>query len=280
MPVFIANAKLFKRLPKEVEGKSINDICVYLGYDPVQTHTFFGDFDESFPIRNVIFEVFTANIVAILTREGVTAIDKRQLDFFIRNYSIKAEFDSINTSEILNDGIKKNNLTIEFLARVLNIEDAEPNGVYFIDSLGLYLYFNNGVLTDFRSSDSLNEWAKYLKELNEVIVLDYQKAAELCHSKSSDVLFEINMQAKSWSETPESYSNEFLELHRTPHDTINFFNLLVCHYGKDVNEEIFLKINKGRSLELKSNPEINRYNVGNFIFEFSYGKILNTYSNN
>lgn len=86
---------------------------------------------------------------------------------------------------------------------------------------------------------------------------------------------EVNIQFESLANIPEGVNNKFIDLHREKYGTINFFMLLVCHYGQKVNLEQFETLNKGRFQEIQSiNKGIKIHSLGNFLYEFDENGIL------
>ena len=137
--------------------------------------------------------------------------------------------------------------------------------------IGLYLFFSNGYLIDFQSADGLNEWARYLRELNETLFDSYVKVAQKYWGDNRKMIEnEINVQGQSLASTPNALKNEFVGKHGGELGTVNFFMLLVCHYNQDVNEATFKMLNNGRYRKLENNGDvIRRYEYKDFILNFS-----------
>jgi hypothetical protein len=275
---FVPDGSGFKELTDELKDDSINGISQHLGYHPDQVHTYWGDFDQTSDINHIAVEVFTMNIIFVLTKNTVTKLDKKKVQYFLRNFRISEVFDSIATRDIFERAIPDKSLKIDFLSRVLNIADPDPNGMFFVKSLNLNLFFIDGYLVDTQSSDGLSEWAKDFKKINPTLMANYEKVARLYWGTNlSQVIKEINIQADSLAGTPNSVSNEFLPLHETPFGTINFAMLLVCHYGKRINLNEFKEINHGRYKEVRPNT----YKVDKFVYEFfEDGTLSNSYLSN
>lgn len=273
--LFVPDKSGFKELTDEIAFKSINDISEHLGYHPDMIYTYNEGQDSNSGIINVIVEIFTRNIVFVLTKDSVTKLDKKRVENYFRNFTIKGVFNSYTTEDILKEGIQNRSLKMDFLARVLNILEPEQDGMFYIDSLELYLYFIDGYLVNFQSSDGLNEWAKHWKQINKDLFLSYEKTAKLYWGNNiSKVINEINIQADSWAKTPDAMNNEFISLHETRFGTINFAMLLVCHYNYDLSLSDFITINHGRYKEI----EPNKHKADKFVYEFSdEGILLNSY---
>ena len=179
----------------------------------------------------------------------------------------------------MDSGIKNRSLDVTFLSRVLNIEDSSPNGVFYVERIDLYLYFLNGNLVDYQSSSGLNEWAKVWKSINPSVLEDYQKWAQTYKGNDmSSVIEEINAQAEAWASVPEGWHNKYVKLHSTKLNTVNFVMLMVCHYGKPITLDYFLKINLGRYKMIESKSGVKKFKVDRFIYEFNdQGYLLDCY---
>lgn len=281
--VFIPHNSGFKELLDSIPENSINAIAKHLGYSPEMFHTYFGEYNTEADIQAVIFEIFTSNIIFVSTKNSVKSLSAKQVKDYLKKYNVNNEFDSVTSQGILEDGIENESLKINYLQRVLELNDNTPNGILFSNRLGLYLHFNNGILTDFQSADGLNQWAKHWNELNPKFIESYEKEAVKYWGASNfqKITNEINVQSNAFADTPSSLENPFCEFHKTSFGNINFFNLLIAHHDSKVNLSEFLEINHGRFEELKSQNDLKRYKVGGFIYEFSSdNQIINTYAIN
>ena len=269
--IFVPDRTGFKELTEEIKDRSINGMAKHLDYNQDQFYAYFGDFDQTYPVQHVIVEIFTKNIIYVLTGPTVLSVTKNQVDFFLRDFNLTEIFDSISTRDILVEGIKNKTLRIEFLSRVLDIKNPELNGIFNADSIGLYLYFNDGFLTDFQSSDGLNEWAKQWKSINPEFISRYESLAR--HYLGNDtrkIINEINLQAEAYANIPDAMRNQFIHLHEGEFDTINFYMLMVCHYKHNIKLDEFQELNHGRFTELTSlKSDVKKYSLGNFTYEFA-----------
>lgn len=145
---------------------SINDVTISLGYKPEQVYVPVYKSDLTQAILCVCFEIFTRNIVFVLTSEKTTYVTDKDLRKHLGNFSVKQEFNSLRIAEVLTDGVDRCSLSAEFMAKVLKLKDISPNGVFYADRIKTYLYFTNGLLSDFQFNDGLFPWAKHLKEAN------------------------------------------------------------------------------------------------------------------
>jgi len=281
MAVFIKKGKSFERVSAEIEKLSINDITEKSGYNKDELYVFFCDANST--INTISLEIFTNNIVFITVKEDY--LDENEVKRFLKDFSFKEIYNSYEVDSILSAGIYNRSLTITYLARVLNIIAPDDNGLFFIELLGLNLFFIDGVLTDFQTSDGLSKWAKDWRELNPKMFKEYENTAKLFWGNNlSMIIKEINAQADAYASIPHGFKNEFIPLHRTQFGNINFFMLNICHYKKTVDLDVFLEINHGRYRELlprfeNSVIQVKQYIVDKFTYEFiDNGVLLRYYS--
>jgi len=270
--VFVPDGNGFKEVIDKIENASLNGISIHLGYHPDQLRFYFGQFNMEYEIQQVAFEFLTDNIALILTKTTVDKVDKKKLQYFLKDFKIAEEFDSVIIRDTLQSGIENKSLKKDFLTKVLDREtDESDGGVIYSEKIGMYLYFSNGYLTDFQSADGLNEWSKYLRELNENLFNSYVKVAQKYWGDNRKMIEgEINIQGQSLANTPHALKNEFVDRHRAQFDTTNFFMLLVCHYHQDLNEDTFKMINHGRFNQLDSSGDvIKKYKYNDFVLSFS-----------
>ncbi|NOS94057.1 MAG: hypothetical protein HOP30_19240 [Cyclobacteriaceae bacterium] len=266
---FIPEKNGFREFTGNLEDGSFNGMSRHLGYHPDHVHIYFGDFNSEFEIQQVAFEIFTDNIIFIYTKKTVREISDKKLKFFLRDYKIQTEYDSIVSEGLLRTGIENKSMSFAFLKKVLGLKtDLDEGGIVFSERLGLYLYFSGGILVDLGTADGLNEWAKHIRNINPELFGAYLEVAKkYWGNKIGMVQDEINIQAEAFANTPHGFNNQFLELHRVELGTVNFLMLLVCHYGQKITEEQFTKINVGRYslLDVDTNAT---YRYKDFILTF------------
>lgn len=271
----------FVELEDAPVNASFNDITHHLGYHTDQIHTFFGDYDPESEIQAVGLEIFSNNVAYVCTQKSVLELPLFKVQKFLQKLRLEEEFDDVTVSGILTDGIKNGSLAVDFLARVLHLHDTEPNGVFYESRYGLYLYFNNGILTDFQPADGLNEWAKHFKQLNPDLMNRYEQVARKYWGNDLvKITTEVNIQASALSETPDALKNPYAALHEAEFGTVNYKMLMVYHYDQDITLDEFKFINHGRYKHLPSQFEtgLEKYALGKFLYEFSAsGLLLNKY---
>lgn len=275
--IFIPDEDSFSELTEEIENGSINGIAIHMGYHPDQIHTYFGEFDLDADIQQIILEVFTNNIVFVLTKKTVKTLRKNKVDQFLKKFNWIEEYDSVRTEDILQEGIANSSLEIDFLSRVLNISEPDDTGVFYVEKIGKYLYFNHGFLTDYNSADGLNTWARSWKEINPDFIGLYENAARKHWGNNHQKVYdEINLQAEAYANVPGGLLNEFIPLHKTEFDTVNFVMLMVCHYGENITLEEFKILNHGRYMEQTGDAfDLLSFQFGVFRYTFlSSGKLV------
>lgn len=274
--IFIPNGQGFIELKDEITTKSINEITRYLGYETIEAHVYWGDFDHKSIIKQIVLEVFTERIIFVLTQNSIKNLDSKEVVKFMKNFNAEEEYDIINIKDILLEGIEEKTLKLEFLSRVLNFEIESQNGIYWIEKFGINLSFIDGILASFQLDNDLGEWARHFKSINSELVADYARVAKIFWEDNYDMIFdEVNLQFEALANIPNGITNEFIPLHRNEYGTIDFFMLTVCHYGKKVNLDQFEIINKGRFrgiTSLKQNVETR--SLGKFNYEFDERGIL------
>ena len=269
--VFVRKADKYEELINEVTKESINAITEYLGYNTDQVHTVHA-FDEK-DLEVVVVEIFSKNIVYVLTEKTVPELNKRRMDKFLKSVDWGIEFDSFTTEDILDSGIENHSLTSKYLSKILGIENSDE-GVLFTEELGLHLVFTDGYLIDYQSSDGLNKSAKLLKGLNFKLLEGYCNEALKYHKEdNASAMNEVNIQADCFTATPHAYSNEFIHLHISELGNVNFYNLMIAHYNKQVNIKEFKNINKGRYKESIGIDSTNLI-IGDFEYEFNEKGLL------
>lgn len=186
----------------------------------------------------------------------------------------KIDWESVYSSHdieyILNDGIDANNLTKMFLKSVIPDFKSIDENKYKSNQLGLLFFFNNDILIKFCSSGYDNASTKWLKKLNISLYKQMLKEAIFYQGNEPDAMKEMNILSDSIRGIPKASTNEFLYLHKTKNNNINYYNVLVTHYNKECTLDEFVFMNKGRYKQ----TDFNKYEVGYFIYEFNEQNML------
>lgn len=269
--VFVPSNKGFEEYRGETENGSINDIIISLGYNTDQIYSPFMVTDFNKSIYSIHFEIFTRNIVFVLTNKKTTFITSKDIKKHLGDFSVRKYFDSLKVSDVLTDGVDNCSLSIEFMAKNLNLKNVSNNGVFYSDRIKSYLYFTNGSLTDFQFNDGFFPWAKHLKEVNPTV---YNWLSDLAIKYWPHDDFqakkEINIQAEAWSNIPNAFGNEFVPLHLTENGGANLHMIRVCHYGYPINVSQFKEINHGRYtiVDDSLNADYKLIKCGKFLYTF------------
>ena len=268
--VFVKTQNGFESLDDSIAKLSINDISYHLGYNPFHVHAYHGHFNEKENIQTVIFEAFTENVVFILVRNEYKTPTVKALKRFLKDFKYEEEYDSIFIRDYLLEGIENKTLSTNFFKKVLDLKINDLNGDAFAERLDVMLFFINGYLASFKLSNDLEEWARHIKYYNKDIIANYAKVAKKYWIDDYDMIFkEVNIQSEAYANTPSGYKNEFIYLHRSEFNTINFLMLMVCHYNQTITECQFENYNYGRYKKIEnSTPEIKIYKLGEFMYFF------------
>ena len=223
-------------------------------------------------------EIFTRNIVFVVTSNKKTYLTEKEVNKYLINLSVRKEFDNLRVNEVLTDGVENGTLTIEFLAKVLNLKNVSSFGMFYSDLIKTYLYFTDGILTDFHFDDGLFPYAKYLKEGNKT-VFDLISALAYKYWPGNDFSAqrEINIQCEAWANIPDAFGNEHIDLHRTENGGANLHMIRVCHYGYPIDNEFFCILNHGRYEILEQiNIAYIKYKCGNYkyVFDLKSGALI------
>lgn len=263
---------LFVPLPDEVVKLSANDIVRHLNYHPDQVHTMFGDFEAEDTVKHVVVEIFTSNIVFVMTKP-LKKLGWRDVNQFLNKHDIKSIFRDYTVEDILKTGIENQSLDITFLSRVLNIKKPALWGIFSVPSIGYDLFFNGGILEHFTPLDGLNCWAKMWKEINPQLAKDYfDQAAKYWGNDNVNALLEVNMQANAFASTPNGVKNAFTYLHQTEYGLIDYAILVLTHYDISMTLDDFKIVNRGRYEEVtkdSDNNQLSYYQVGYYVYKFN-----------
>jgi hypothetical protein len=262
----IQNEKLIELENLPGEG-SINDIIKSLGYELNQIHTILTY--DSKDISNIGVKVLSKIPVFVITREGVSNLKTSALNRELTNIDWSFEYDSTEVYRILNEGIESKNLKLDFMCKVMQL-DKKSERTYKATNFGLLLNFDQDILVSFSSSDGLSAESKWLKDLNPKMFNSMLLEAKQFHNSEMDALFEVHNQCLALRSIPDATNNPFLQQHLSKNGNYNYFNVYAAHYSPEITIEDFLKVNKGRYIQLTE----FQYKVNNFVFNFNDDGIL------
>ena len=279
--IFIPNGKAFKEFKGDIGNGSINGIIEAMGYNKDEAYSYLCPSNDNEKIVNVIFEIFTRNIIFLNTDKKHTFVTEKDVAKALREFSVVKQYESITARDLLTQGIENETLSIEFLSEVFKIKNPSPNGMFYAEHFKIYLYFTDGFLTNYQYDDGLFPWAKHLKQVNSTV---YGAIEETANQYWKNDLFqiqkEINLQCEGWGSVPGARGNEFTKYHLQPNGSVNFHMIRVCHYSLPISESQFMEINHGRYSEAveSSNDESKCYKCGMFKYIFSNeGDLLNVH---
>lgn len=247
---------------EEIPGNgSVNSVIESIGFAINQVHTVH-TFDSN-KIEVIGFKIFSEEALFVLAKKD-RVISILDISKQIKEIDWRFEYSSLNVEDILDEGIKAQNLSLDFLSSVLDLKKDGVN-LFKSEKFGLYLQFEEIFLQAFTSSGWEDSASKWLRELNEKMYVSMLKEAEKYHYNDIDSMEEVNNQARSLLNIPQAMNNKFIPLHTKQNGNINFYNLLVAHYTENCTLEEFIFMNKGRCKKIKTSS----YEVGNYIYEFN-----------
>lgn len=256
--VFIPAGNGFVEYQGDIGNGSVNEFSNILGYHKDQLYSIFPSEYLKPKIWAIEIEVFTRNIAFVMTDINVTYLTRKDINKYLKGFSVAKEFNTLQIHDILTTAVENNSFTIEFLSKVLNLTGLTRNGMFYSEKIGTYLYFTNGILSDFQVDDGLMPYSRHLKEVNKTV---YTWISEMAYKYWPDDDFkakrEINIQCEAWSRIPDALGNQFVYLHRTENGGVNLRMILVCHYDYQINYPQFQEINNGRFVRELDDPELD-----------------------
>lgn len=269
--IFVYDDGIYREYKADVGNGSINSIAVALDYDLNEVHSYFLSEGTSEKIHHIVLEIFSRNVIFVLTHKHVTFITEKDIRKAMTGFSYDYEYSPSRVQDILTAGVDNSALGIDFLSDVLNIKNTATSGLFYAKKIKTYLQITDGILTDFQFDDGFSTGARQLRSANQTV---FDGISEIAKRYRPDDIFmqtrEINQQSEAWAMVPGARGNEYCFLHRYANDSVNFYMLMVCHYDQDITEDEFRSINFGRYEWDKSWKGIGRkYNCGRFTFQFS-----------
>ncbi len=248
----------------EISGNgSINSCIENLGFpkNHIRTvNTFSSD-----KINTLGFKTLSKELIFVLVKTLGTKLTYSDIQKEIKQIDWNHEYSSLNIEKILQDGIDMENFDLNFLKSVVALREDSEN-IYKSEQLGLYLQFENNILTAFTSTGWDNSTTKWLTNINPAMIRKMTEEAKQYHQNDMDSMEEVNKQAKSLWGIPHAMNNEFISFHTKANGNVSFYNLLVTHYtNRKCNIDEFLFMNKGRFRKINNNT----IEVANFIYSFS-----------
>ena len=248
---------------------SFNSITEHFGYNIAQIHIYQA-FDSDL-IEVIGLKIFTLEPVYVVASDITKRVRMNTVLQELRDIDWGFEYSSHAIEDILDQGLEI--LTLEYLNSVLDLE-LEGDSLYNSPKLGLFLNFQDGVLSNYSSSDWANTSSKWIKAANEQLFENMKSEALQYHGNKIEAMEEVNLQSSAFSTIPYAINNEYIPLHTKDNGNINFFNLLAAHYnqldGQPIKLEEFQTVNMGRFIAL---DELT-FEVSGFIFQFDSNGML------
>lgn len=261
---------------KAPASASFNEIGEYFGYHPNQLHFYLGNYDTGDDIYGVGYEYLTEKIVFVSTKSHVHELSASKVREYTSGFDPETEYDNPSVTEQLKEAIRNRSFSNKFASGIFNLPIGEDS-ITDVPLIGMYLYFNNGVLTDFQSSDGFNEWAKELRQLNPQWMKAFERVAQKYWGNDvPHIVQELNLQASAYADLHNGLKNQFLPLHEAEGGTYNFKMLLVTHYSLPLSLDQFKTINHGRYRQVNDKNEtgLQKFTFGKFLYEFDVDGLL------
>lgn len=149
--IFVPNKNGFRELTDDfLSNASITEIAKYLGYHEDQVHTFFGCSEAESGVDIVVVEVFSTNIIFVLTKNSVLNLNHNEVNDFMKDFDYNFEYENIRVKEILLSGIENKSFKIGFLCKIFGIDSNLWNDYIFFEKIGVHAFFINGYLAAFK----------------------------------------------------------------------------------------------------------------------------------
>lgn len=273
--VFIPQGNGFIEYKRNTGSGSINDTAKSLGYHPDQVYCHRYALNSKETVQAVFFELFSRNIVFVMTSTTTTYFTEKDVRKHLGDFSLSKEFTSIRINDDLAQGVENSSLPVSFMAKVLRLENVSNNGMFYSDKIKAYLYFTDGVLSNFHFDDGLFPWAKHLREFNPQYFKKLSDTAYKYWQDDFQAKKEINLQCEAWSNIPDGFRNKYLPVHKSENGAANIYMLRVCHYEYPIDLLQFKEINHGRYISIEENDSLLKYKCGRFeyTFESDTGKL-------
>lgn len=272
-----ANAGIFVKTPegyllkeKELDG-SIIDVCKRLGFDRNMFYTYF-DTDKNSDIFQVCFKSFTSDIICVFTNDNVLELREQDVKSYLSGYNFTFEYSTYNRENDLNEGIKKKNLSITFLADALNIpyNPISTDTMLVCDKFKYNLYFKDGFLCKFESSDGYNSAAKEFMETSPDYFNDMKLyAEEYWGDDIKNIQNELNTQCEALYNLPDGFNNEYLNRFILDNGGYNFKVVSVLYYHDTFTLREFKDICHGEAKYI-TEKEIK----GKTVYAYGYKKAV------
>ncbi len=246
--VFVKSGSEYQLKYSSLKDISINGVAAKLGYGENFFYTYM-NYDENMQqdIFCVLFKSFTSDIIGIITEDNVKELYQRDVNSFLKEYSFDREFDAYKIESCLDQGIKEKNFTINFIADAMKIDcdTTQKNGMIVSEKFKYNLYFLNGILIKYETSDGYGKWAKDMRNrdveyFNKMVAY----ATEYWKDDKESIINEVNAQCDALANCPGGLTNEHLDSF-DENGIYNFKMLNVLYAHDKVNLREFKDFNHG-----------------------------------
>ncbi|MCO5725531.1 hypothetical protein [Robiginitalea marina] len=284
--VFIPDGNGYVKTDINTDGISINNIGELLGYNTSQFSAHFKFDDHS--IQGILFKVFTTEIICVITDDGVNKLTQSLVDDYLKDFEFNEYYDGYKIESELEEAVEKKLLSLEYLNEIFDKNLTDINGSFVAEKIGYRLFFKDGWLNDFATSDGLNKWAKSWKNNQQELYGKYLVSASIRFGGDQELVnYYINTQAKAFTQLPNGFRNEYVQLYKNQeYGTYNFKMIAVAHYNEKMTLNEFKILNKD---EYEIDSEFNSpdgyrrttYRLLNTLYTFDQdGNLINSYLSN
>jgi hypothetical protein len=229
------------------ESLSTFGICKSLGYAKEMFYSVMNPGNKS-DIRDVGFKIFTEDIIYVFTNDNVQEITEQDVAKYLKDmdYNFNRTYGTWDREYDLSNGIKSGNLKIAFLSDVMkfNYNTNNIDTMTISKRFGYKLYFKNGTLYKFESSDGLNKCSREWQELYpDKYNLYYAKAQQYWGDNQDKILSDINTQAKSCYSIPSNFM-KYMDLFEDESGYINY-KIIMTSFSDKISLREFKDITYG-----------------------------------
>ena len=273
--VYVKSFNSYQMEYSSLEDISINGVAEKLGYKPNFFYTYMNyDDNAQQDIVCVLFKVFTDEIIGIITEDNVKDMYQRDIDSFLKDYVFDDAFDTYNIESCLDQGIKEKNFTMNFIADAMKIDcdTTQINGMIVSEKFKYNLYFLNGILIKYETSDGYGKWVKNMRKrdsdyFNKIVAY----ATKYWKDDKEGIINEVNAQCDAQANCLGGFTNEHLEAFYE-NGVYNFKMLNVLYAHDKVNLREFKDFNHGNVTFIREKNVIqNGENVKVYIYKTRNG---------
>ena len=246
--VFVKSSNGYQLKYSSLSNISMNGIAEKLGY---KTNCFYSymSFDENSQqdIFSVLFKSFSDKIICVLTEDHVKELYERDVNAYLKDYNFEESFDSYKVESYLKKGIDQKEFTLPFIAETMELDcdTTQRNGMFVSKKFKYNLYFLDGTLIKYESSDGYGKWAKDFQKRNPQYfekMLSYAK--QYWKDDENGIHSEINLQCDAFAELPDGMRNVHLKKFNE-NGLYNFKMVNVLYYDDPITLRELKDINHG-----------------------------------